>query len=198
MNKSSLVGAAVGAAAVLSVSAVAGYHAFKGPAYAEVEQVTPVYKSIKTSAEVCKDVPVVHRAPVKDENRIAGTVIGGVLGGVLGNQVGHGFGNQLATVAGAAGGAYAGNKVQQNLQDRDTATRLEKRCHKVDRFHDTVVGYNVRYRLDGKENSVQMAQAPSGNRIPVEQGKLVLNSATGQAAQGSLAAGGEKTPATGR
>jgi len=178
MDKSSLIGAAVGAAAVLSISAVAGYQAMKSPAYAEVIQVAPVHKNVKTAEKVCKEVQVVHKAPVKDENRIAGTVIGGVLGGVVGHQVGRGVGNDLATVAGAAGGAYAGNRVQKNMQDKDASTATEQRCHTVDKFHDTIVGYDVRYRLDGKEDTIRMAQAPTGNRIPVDHGKLVLSSAT--------------------
>lgn len=178
MAKSMLIGAVVGAGVVLSLSAAAGYRALQGPAYAAVLQVDPVHMAVKTSEDVCKEVQVVHKAPVKDENRIAGTLIGGVLGGVVGHQVGGGFGNQLATVAGAAGGAYAGNRIQKNMQDKDTSISTEQRCHKVDKSRDTVVGYDVRYRLDGKENTIRMQQPPAGKRIPVEHGLLVLNTGT--------------------
>lgn len=177
MDKAHLVGAIVGAGAVLSISAIGAYQVFKGPSYAEVVQVGPVHKNVKTAEEVCKDVQVVQRAPLKDENRIAGTVLGGVLGGVLGHQVGSGVGNKLATVAGAGGGAYAGNRIQKSMQDKDTTTTTEHRCQVVDKFRDTIVGYDVRYRLNGKEDTVRMAQPPSDNRIPVEHGKLVLGTA---------------------
>ncbi len=180
MNRSNVIGAVVGAGAVLSIGAIASYQAFKGPTYAEVVQVDPVHQNVTTSEKVCKDVRVVHKAPVKDENRIAGSVIGGVLGGVLGHQIGRGGGNSLATVAGAAGGAYAGNKVQKGMQDRDRSTSTEERCHTVEKPHDTIVGYDVLYRLDGREVIIRMAQAPIGNRIPVEHGKLVLNTATAE------------------
>lgn len=180
MAKSMLIGAIVGAGIVLSLSAVAGFRALQGPQYAEVVDVSPVHKKVKTSEEVCNDVPVVHKAPVKDENRIAGTVIGGVVGGMLGNQVGGGFGNKLATVAGAAGGAYAGNQIQKNMQDQDTSTSVERRCRMVQKAHDRVVGYDVRYRLDGKEGTVRMDQPPPGKRLPVEDGQLVLNSVTAE------------------
>lgn len=175
MNKSMLIGIAIGGAGALSLGAVASYQAFKGPEYADVLQVAAVHEKVKTPEEVCKQVQISHKAPVKDENRIAGTVIGGVLGGVLGHQVGGGTGKKVATVAGAAGGAYAGNQIQKNMQDKDTTTTTEERCKTVTKVHDEVVGYDVRYRLDGKEATVRMAQPPADNRIPVEHGKLVLN-----------------------
>lgn len=173
MDRSTAIGAVIGGAAVLSIGAIGGYEITKGPSYAEVQMVTPVHETVKTPERICNSVPVVHKAPVKDENRIAGTVIGGVVGGLLGNQIGRGKGNTVATLAGAAGGAYAGNKVQQGLQDRDTYTSTEQKCRVVEKAHDTIVGYDVRYILNGQENTVRMAEAPSGNRIPVERGKLV-------------------------
>ncbi|GAB3258747.1 glycine zipper 2TM domain-containing protein [Chitinimonas naiadis] len=175
MNKSMLIGIAIGGASALSLGAVAGYQALKGPEYADVLQVAAVREKVKTPEEVCKQVQVSHKAPVKDENRITGTVIGGVLGGVLGNQVGGGNGKKIATVAGLAGGAYAGNRLQKNMQDKDTTTTTEERCKTVTKVHEQVVGYDVRYRLDGKESTVRMEQPPTGDRIPVENGKLVLS-----------------------
>lgn len=175
MEKSAVVGAVLGGIAVLSVGAIGGYKIAKGPSYADVHQVTPVHQMVKKQEEVCTAVPVAHKAPVQDENRIAGTVIGGVIGGLLGNQVGRGAGNKLTTVAGAAGGAYAGNKIQQNMQDKDSYTTTEQKCRLVDKAYDTIVGYDVRYTLNGQENTVRMATPPKNDRIPVEHGKLVLS-----------------------
>lgn len=76
---------------------------------------------------VCENVTV-QDAP-KDSHQIAGMAIGGVAGGLLGNQVGSGKGRTLATVAGAAGGAYAGKKVQENQQAKNT--HVERRCRQV-------------------------------------------------------------------
>jgi len=178
MNRSNVVGAVVGAITVLSIGAIGGYQVAKGPSYAKVTLITPVHQSVRDPEKVCETVPVTHRAPVKDENRIAGSVIGGVAGGLLGNQFGRGTGNTLSTIAGAAGGAYAGNKVQQNLQERDTYTSSEKKCHVVQKYHDAIVGYDVRYSLNGQESTVRMSEPPADNRIPVEHGKLVLSQAT--------------------
>ena len=86
---------------------------------------------------------------------------------------GRGRGKTVATVAGAAAGGYAGNRVQKNMQDKDVETTTERRCKTV---YDTSVkhhGYDVTYRLNGKEDVVRMNHNP-GTQIPVKDGKLVL------------------------
>lgn len=173
MNKSMLVGMVVGAVAVTAGGAFATYRMVSGPQYAEVLGVEPVVEVIRTPREVCKDVAVTRQKPVRDQHQIAGTVIGVVAGGLLGNQVGGGNGKKVATVAGAAAGGYAGNKVQENIQNRSTYTTTETQCSTAYDSHEKVVGYKVRYDLDGKVGTVRMERDP-GNRIPVEDGRLVL------------------------
>lgn len=134
----------------------------------------PVKTQIKTPREVCKDVTVTRQKPVQDQHQIAGTVLGAVAGGLLGNQIGGGNGKKIATVAGAAGGGYAGNKIQEGMQERDTYTTTQTRCNTVNDISDKVVGYDVRYMLDGKEGKVRMDRDP-GNQIPVsKEGQLIL------------------------
>jgi uncharacterized protein YcfJ len=170
-----LVGAVLGAVGVTAGGAVATYSLVKsGPEYAQVLAVEPVKTQIKTPREVCKDVTVTRQKPVQDQHQIAGTVIGALAGGLLGNQVGGGTGKKIATVAGAAGGGYAGNKIQEGMQERDTYTTTQTRCNTVNDISDTVVGYDVRYMLDGKEGKVRMDRDP-GNQIPVnKEGQLIL------------------------
>lgn len=176
MNKSAMIGALVGAGVVLAGGSVAGYAVMKQaePKFADVLAVSPVKETVKTPTEQCRNVNVTHRKPVKDENRIAGTVLGGVLGGVLGHQVGNGRGNDVATVVGAAAGGYAGNQVQKNMQHNDTYSTSEKRCKTVDESSEKVVGYNVKYKLDGQIDTIHMDHDP-GSRIPVKDGQLVLS-----------------------
>jgi len=174
MTKSMLIGAVVGGVTVLSFGAVAGYQAIKGPSYAEVLNVAEVKEAVHTPQRECGEVAVTHKRAAQDQHRIAGTLIGGVLGGVLGHQVGGGNGKTLATVAGAAAGGYAGNQVQKNMQDKDTYTTNEERCKTVNVRQDKVVGYDVKYSLDGKVDTVRMDHRP-GERIPVKDGQLVLN-----------------------
>lgn len=174
MNNSMLVGAVLGAVVVTAGGAFATYTLVdRGPEFAEVLNVEPVTETIKTPREVCKEVTVTRQKPVQDQHRIAGTAVGAVVGGLLGNQVGGGTGKKIATVAGAVGGGYAGNQVQERMQANDTYTTTETRCNTVTDTHDKVVGYEVKYDLDGKVGTVRMDRDP-GNRIPVQDGQLML------------------------
>lgn len=173
MNKSLLVGAVLGAVGVTAGGAVATYNVVNAPEYAEVLAVKPINETIRTPREVCQDVAVTRQAPVQDQHKIAGTAIGAVVGGLLGNQVGGGNGKKLATVAGAVGGGYAGNKVQENMQAKDTYTATETQCTTVTDTSQKVVGYDVKYELDGKVGQVRMASDP-GKKIPLRDGQLVL------------------------
>ena len=175
MDTSMVKGLAIGAASVvaLSASGIVGYKTLVRPRYAEVLAVKDIKEKVRTPREECQDVPVQKRAAVEDRNRIAGTVIGGVLGGLVGSQIGRGGGNTVATIAGAAAGGYAGNSVQKNMQDKDVVSTVEHRCKTVYDVSEKIVGYDVSYRLEGKEDHVRLAYDP-GNRIPVKDGKLVL------------------------
>lgn len=177
MNKSLITGLAIGAAVAAGAGAVAGLKLMKsGPGYAEVLQVTPVTRTTRTPRQECHDEPVTRQAPVKDEHQLLGTIAGAVVGGVVGHQIGGGTGRDLATVAGAAGGGYAGNRIQKDLQDRNTVTSTERRCATVYDSSEKIVSFRVRYRLDGKEATVQMDHDP-GPRIPVRDGRLDLTAA---------------------
>jgi uncharacterized protein YcfJ len=106
-----------------------------------------------------------------------------VVGGVFGHQIGGGPGRDLATVAGAAGGGYAGNRIQKTLQDKDTYTTTEQKCATVYDSSQKRTGFEVRYRLNGKEATVKMDHDP-GDRIPVRDGQLVLDKAVAPATAG--------------
>lgn len=174
MDKSLLTGIAMGVAVATAGGAIAGYTLMDKQQYADVVSVKPITETIRTPREECRDEVVTHKRPVQDQHRIAGTAIGAVVGGLLGNQVGGGNGKKVATVAGAAAGGYAGNKVQENMQNGDTYTTTEKRCRTVTDTEERVAGYEVRYRLKGKEDTVRMDHEP-GERIPVKDGQLVLD-----------------------
>jgi uncharacterized protein YcfJ len=174
VDKSLVAGIAIGVAVATAGGAVAGYKMMDRPQYAEVLDVKPIKDTIRTPRQECHDEVVTHRKPVKDQNRIAGTAIGAVVGGLLGNQVGGGRGKTVATVAGAAAGGYAGNKTQEHMQDGDTYTTTEQRCKTVTDSQEKISGYEVRYRLKGKEDTVRMDHEP-GDKIPVKDGQLVLN-----------------------
>jgi uncharacterized protein YcfJ len=172
MNKSLLLGAVLGAIVVTAGGAIAGRELLK-PKFAEVLDVEPVTKQIRTPRQVCAEQAVTRAAPVKDERRIAGTIIGAVVGGALGNQIGSGDGRKIATAAGAAAGGYAGNKVQQKAQQRSTTTVMETRCETVYDKSQKTIGYDVKYRLGKQTAQIRMDHDP-GDHIPVKDGQLVL------------------------
>ncbi len=143
------------------------------PQYAQVLSVVEIKEVVKTPRQVCKDVVVQQPAPAQDKNKILGTVAGAVVGGVLGNQVGGGTGRDLATAAGAVGGALMGRKIQGNHQKKNTQPTVEKQCKTVTDTKEKVVGYDVKYSLNGKVGTVRMSKKP-GDRIPVKDGHLVI------------------------
>ena len=175
MDKSMINGLVIGVVVATAGGAIASYtlSGEKAPEFAQVVNVDAVTETVTTPREVCEDVVVTRKAPVKDEYKIAGTAIGAVVGGVLGNQIGGGSGKKLATVAGAAAGGYAGNKAQGHLQDKGTYTTSERQCHMVTDSSENVVGYIVTYMIGDQEGTVRMDEQP-GSRIPVENGELVL------------------------
>jgi uncharacterized protein YcfJ len=177
MNKSLLTGVVLGVAVASAGGVFAGYKMLSGPEFAQVVNVEPIIETVSTPREVCRDVEVTQTRQAKDQHKIAGTVIGAVVGGVLGNQVGSGNGRKVATAAGAAAGGYAGNRIQGNMQKGNTDTTTEQRCETVYDKHDKQVGYTVRYRLGDTEEAVTMDHHP-GERIPVQDGKLVLTPST--------------------
>lgn len=175
MDKSMMKGMAVGGIAmvVLGAGAVTGYRTLAQPTVAEVVTVREVLQTVATPQERCENVAVRRQAPVRDEHRIAGTVIGGVAGGLLGNQIGGGNGRKVATVAGAVAGGYAGNRVQKNLQENDQVTTTERRCRTVQLKSQKLLGYDVTYRLNGQEGKARTSYLP-GATLPVKDGQVVV------------------------
>ncbi len=171
--KSIIIGMAMSA---LAVAGVVGYRALK-PTSADVVAVKEITQTVETPRKECKNVQVRQQAPTSDPNRIAGTAIGGVAGGILGNQIGRGGGNAVATILGAAGGAYVGNQLQGSMQKNDVITTTKRRCTTVYDTSQQVVGYDVTYRLKGKEEVVRTAYRP-GATLPVEHGQVVVTSPT--------------------
>jgi len=82
---------------------------------------------------------------------------GAVVGGLLGNQVGSGNGRTLATIAGAVGGAYAGNRVERNM-------------NKV-----TYTDVRVKMATGGYRTFSEQGRPRFGNgdRVRVQQGRLI-------------------------
>lgn len=174
MNKSIVIGTTL---SVLGLGGLAfGAYQMQGaeqaPQYAEVTHVDRVTQNVQTPRKVCEDVAVTHQRPAKDPNRIAGTAVGAIVGGVVGNQFGGGNGKKLATAAGAVAGGFAGREVQGRMQQGDTYTTTERRCHTVNDSQEKVVGYDVDYRVGEQTYSARLDEAPeTGKRVPLVNGQ---------------------------
>lgn len=173
MNRQVAIGVVVGAVAATAVGALAGYRVLGVPDQAEVLAVRPAMKTVSVPRQECHDEAVTRQRPVQDTHQVAGTVTGAVVGGLLGSQIGAGSGRTLATVGGAVAGGYAGNKVQADMQQRDTYQEVRQVCRSVTDRRQQPDGFEVTYRLDGRESTIHLDYDP-GTRIPVENGELVL------------------------
>lgn len=171
MNKSLAVGLVIGSIAAGTVGAVAGFRMISASHGAEVISSKASSKTVKVPRQECHAEQVTHTKPVKDEHRLAGTGIGAVVGGLLGSRIGGGNTRIVTGVAGAAAGGYAGNTIQQKMQQGDTYTTTEQRCVTVYDSHEEPTGYDVVYMLDGKRHHVHMDHDP-GHEIPVRDGQI--------------------------
>ena len=174
MNKSLITGLIAGAIVATAGGAVAGYKMLSGPEYAQVVDVKAVTRTVRTPREECHDEQVVQKVPTRDPHQVTGSVLGAVVGGVIGHQIGGGNGRKIATVAGAGAGGYAGNRVQKRMQDNNTITTTHAVCKTVYDSREENIGYDVIYRLGDEQGKVRMDHNP-GERIPVEDGKLVTD-----------------------
>lgn len=141
--------------------------------YAKILSITPIRQAGSESKQVCHQEQYQQQAPVQDSHRVTGSVIGGVLGGVLGHQIGGGNGKTAATVVGALAGGYAGNKTQENMQQRDQTIATRTICNTEEVPTKKIVGYNVRYSLDGKIGTVRKDHRPKGKTLPASNGQLL-------------------------
>lgn len=172
MNKQILVGVIAGAVAVTALGAF-GYQKLDREEFATVTAVKPTTKTVSVPREECHDEVVTRTRAAKDTHQIAGTVVGAVIGGVIGNQIGDGRGRTVAKIGGAAAGGYAGNRIQKGMQDRDTYEESHRVCKTAHDSHVEKTGYDVTYRLEGKEQVIHLDYDP-GQQIPVENGQLVV------------------------
>jgi uncharacterized protein YcfJ len=67
--------------------------------------------------------------------------------------------------------------VQENMQKGDTYTTVEQSCKTVYETREEITGYDVTYRIKDKEEVVRMSYDP-GQKIPLQNGELVLNQPT--------------------
>jgi uncharacterized protein YcfJ len=135
-----------------------------GDRTARVIESRPVYEASSGARQECWNPRAGHyeevRAPEKTDIG-KGAAIGAVTGGVVGHQVDSGTG----TAAGAILGGILGHQVEKR-RDRNEQDDLDRsRCRMVgDTSSGAVLGYDVRYEIDGREYVTRMSSDP-GRRL---------------------------------
>ena len=177
MKKQIPTGCILGVVVATALASLAGCgEKIAEPDFAQVLSVTPVTEEVRTPREECENVVVTKQEPVKDEHKVAGTVLGAVGGALIGDAIGGGGKNTSAKIVGAAAGGYAGNRTQNRMQESDTYQETERRCRTVEDVGERTVGYDVQYKLREETGQVRMDYDPGG-AIPVRDGQLVLSRA---------------------
>jgi uncharacterized protein YcfJ len=138
---------------------------------AEVIDVKPILRIVQVSEprESCWNETVRHESYGHGYRSRTPMVLGGILGGVVGHQFGSGRGNDVMTVAGALLGASIGRDAAYRRQAMaQPAYTTERRCEVSEavREEERLEGYQVRYRLDGREFVTRTATDP-GPRLRV-------------------------------
>ncbi|HSC00357.1 MAG TPA: hypothetical protein VLE45_10615, partial [Burkholderiaceae bacterium] len=68
---------------------------------------------------------------------------------------------------------------QKDMQQKDVVTTTERRCKTVQDKSQKLIGYDVTYRLDGKDGVVRMSSKP-GATLPVKDGQVVTTPPEGK------------------
>ncbi len=77
-------------------------------------------------------------------------------------------------VGGVVAGGVAGNKIQDGMQERNVDQEMRRICTTVQDTHEEPAGFDVTYRLDGREHRVRTEYDP-GVRIEIANGTAVLS-----------------------
>lgn len=143
---------------------------------ARVISSTPVYESVNEPRRECWTETSDYETRDYDRayrNNTPGTIIGAIAGGLLGSTVGRGNGRVAAAAVGAATGAVVGGQWNNGTRYERYPQQVE-RCRTTNHVREVMNGYDVRYRLQGREFQT---------RLPYDPGKWVMLNANLTVAQ---------------
>ena len=96
-------------------------------------------------------------------------------GGIIGIRIGISLLLGAILFFGVLPCCFEGDIVKLHNQVNNTETVVRTQCDTVIDRSEKIDGYQVHYDIDGQPGSLRMAQAPTGNSIPLLNGQLVLN-----------------------
>jgi uncharacterized protein YcfJ len=186
MKKNMVLAALVGITGLVSAGALAGYFAWRNPAFAEVVSVEPVTQFVAAVDRVCVDEQVSRRESAANESLASAVAIDGMAGGMITRQPARL--EKVATLGTVAAGNPGGRADQESkapAKPNRSAKAANKAhgkqavaasgvpCRKANRIAEKIVAYDVRYRMHGKTTKIRMDHDP-GTRLPVRDGKVVI------------------------
>jgi len=135
---------------------------------ARVLESRPVYENVAAGQE-CWNPRAGHFEEVRPENhtRIGkGAAIGAVAGGVIGHQTD----SNIGTGVGAVLGGIIGHQIERRNNENDKQDDLDfSRCRTVGGGgNGNIVGYDVRYQVNGREYVSRMDHDP-GRRVSLDE-----------------------------
>jgi uncharacterized protein YcfJ len=134
---------------------------------ARVLESRPVYEYANGGQE-CWNPRAGHFEGVRPENhtRIGkGAAIGAVAGGVIGHQTD----SNIGTGVGAVLGGIIGHQIERRNNENDQQDDLDySRCRAIGGNNGNVVGYDVRYQVNGQEYVARMDHDP-GRRVRLDE-----------------------------
>jgi len=102
-----LIAIAVGALALVGVTALAASYMTRESIESEPKQQAKITRTYQPTSQ---HNVAQQRLPECDDGNIVGAIGGAVAGGVIGSNVGSGSGKTAATIGGTLGGAYLGKE----------------------------------------------------------------------------------------
>lgn len=111
--------------------------------------------------EVCRIREVEVHGPPRRSSGPAGAIIGGAIGAHVGSQAGN---SPEAAIAGAIAGGVIGGALGSEIdrgREGEVHYRVERECDLEYRYERReLIGYDVRYRYNGREFSVETRDHP--------------------------------------
>ena len=126
---------------------------------ARVISSTPIYQSINEPHRECWNETRDYETRSYRNNNTQGSIIGAIAGGLLGSAVGKGNGRVAAAAVGAATGAVVGGNWNNGDRYNNYPQQVE-RCRTTNHTRQVMNGYDVRYRVQGREFNTHLPYDP--------------------------------------
>jgi uncharacterized protein YcfJ len=129
--------------------------------HAPVVASVPVYDTINEPRKECWTETIGYETQTyRNPSNPGGAVLGAIAGGLIGSTVGKGNGKVAAAAVGAATGAVVGDRWNDRGVYTESRPTQVERCSTRDNYRQVVIGYDVRYRFNGREFTTRLPYDP--------------------------------------